>query len=183
MKISRINFIVFMAMVSLSFGCDNENPGPVKIPFEAELYTENGENRFKETCITPVSKRDMWRKDHQVGSGTATELGSFTTDLTFCFHIVLDENGNPDFENGFGKYKDGEGYMEAENGDRLFVIIPEGQVKPTDKEGYRFEFQDTMYVTGGTGQYKGALGEFVSDSYVGDGQTDHVWTGTLILPN
>ena len=182
MKNLKFSFIVLMAIVPLSFACDDEGPTSVEIPFEAEFYTEAGENSFAETCQPPVSETDFWGREHQVGSGTATELGNFTTDLTFCIHAIFDENGAPDFAGGFGKYTDGEGYMEAENGDRIFVSIPEGQVKPTEKPGYSFEFQDIIYINGGTGRFEGASGELLSDSYVGATSTDHIWTGTLILP-
>jgi len=97
--------------------------------------------------------------------------------------VVLDENGNPDFDNGFGEYKDEglEAFFEAANGDRLYLDTPEGLVFPSDKPGYRLEFHDITYITGGTGRFEGASGELQSNGYVGENQTDHMWEGTLIL--
>jgi hypothetical protein len=73
-----------------------------------------------------------------------------------------------------------QGSFVAENGDELF-ITGGGQVVPTTKEGYDLEFKDPFSITGGTGQFAGASGSGVTESYVNmtTGITDHIWTGTI----
>lgn len=197
MKLSKLLFVI-VPMTFALISCENAIDEPVindshsvklkskahrEIPFSAKFVTKAGPDAFKEMCSSN-SQTDFWGLDQQIGGGNATHLGKFTTDMTFCFHVVLGEAG-PDFENGFGEVIDGQGYFEAANGDRLFLSLPTGKVNPSQVPGYIFEFDDTYYFNGGTGRFKGASGQYSGHGLVredGTG-TDHLWEGTLILPN
>ncbi|MFL1011020.1 hypothetical protein [Flavisericum labens] len=156
----------------------------MELPFKAKLFTGQAEDALTEICSF-TSPTDFWGLEHQVGGGNATHLGNFTTDMTFCFHVVLDNQGVPDFLGGFGVYEDVEGYMEAANGDRVFFTGPGSSLVPIQDEEYMFAFEDICYINGGTGRYENASGEFNINSLVridGTG-TDHNWEGTITLNN
>lgn len=126
--------------------------------------------------------------EHQIGGGQGTHLGNFTVDLKFCFHIVLNEQGFPDLEGGFGEYGPREGVeipmIKASNGDLLYAEIHEdSKLVPIQNDNYSFEFYDVWHIIGGTGRFKNASGEFIGHGLVridGTG-TDHDWEGTIIL--
>ena len=159
----------------------------VELPFKAKLFTGQAEDALTEICSF-TSQTDFWALEHQVGGGNATHLGNFNVDLHFCFHIVLDDQGLPNIEGGFGEYNGAEGVeepiIEAANGDRLFVEFREaGRLVPIQNENYNFEFDDVWYITGGTGRFENASGQFVGHGMVrkdGTG-TDHDWEGTINL--
>ena len=156
-----------------------------EIPFSAKFVTKGAPDAFSEMCEF-ISPTDFWGLDHQIGAGKALHLGKFTTDMTFCFHVVLSPEGLPDFAGGFGDVVDGQGYFEAANGDRLFLLIPVGKVIPSQKPGYKGEFNDTYYISGGTGRFKMASGEINAKGLIRNGDNtgvDHIWKGTIILPN
>jgi hypothetical protein len=71
----------------------------------------------------------------------------------------------------------------AANGDELWTSGG-GEIEPTDKPGYAFEFLDPFEFEGGTGRFEGASGSGVTESYVpaSGGPVDHYWSGTLVLP-
>lgn len=165
-----------------SLKSSSSNSDEREIPFSAVFYTKAADDQFAEFCETPASPTNFWGKDHQIGEGNATHLGKFTTDMTFCFHVVLDESGNIDLENGFGEVVNGAGYFEAANGDRLYFSIPESKVVPSDQPGF-MEFDAIYSIDDGTGRFKGVSGELRAIGLAGGGKTDHVWEGTLILPN
>jgi len=50
-------------------------------------------------------------------------------------------------------------------------------------KGYDLEFMDPFEITGGTGQFEGATGSGMTESYVNmtTGITDHVWTGKITI--
>ena len=160
----------------------------VEVPFKAKLFTGQAEDALSVICSVN-SPTDFWALEHQVGGGEGTHLGSFNVDLKFCFHIVLTDQGLPDIEGGFGEYdgSDGGGQLpiiEAANGDRLFAEVrEESRLVPIQNENYSFEFDDVWYITGGTGRFENASGEFVGYGLVrSDGTgTDHHWVGTIIL--
>lgn len=160
----------------------------VSVPFKAKLFTGQADDALTEIC-SYTSPTDFWAMEHQVGGGTATHLGKFDVDLTFCFHVVLNEEGLPDVAGGFGEYNGAEGREEpiiiAANGDRLFAEVrEESSMVPIQSDSYIFEFDDVWYITGGTGRFENASGEFVGHGMVrSDGTgTDHTWTGNIILP-
>jgi len=120
---------------------------------------------------------------YQVGEGTGTSLGNFSVTGTFCM--------NANFE-----YINAELEFVASNGDKLFMLIANGVVLPLPYNDplYEFYFQDKFIITGGTGRFEGASGSGYTDSYldlfvdgdpnqvIAEHQTDHKFTGTLILP-
>ncbi|RED44733.1 hypothetical protein [Seonamhaeicola aphaedonensis] len=155
-----------------------------EVPFKGKLFTGQADDAFSEIC-SATSPTDFWGLDHQVGYGNATHVGNFNIDLMFCFHVVLNEHGFPDFEGGFGEYSGDEPVsLEASNGDLLTLDNPDGgRLIPVQSEVYRFEFEDTWHIIGGTGRFENASGEFVWHGKVriDDTGTDHSWEGTIIL--
>ena len=148
------------------------------IPFKAKFYTRRSYEPGPGGCgEDPFVDYNL-----QIGEGYATYLGKFTTTIWFC---------------GAGlDYKNGEGSFVAANGDELFFKVPSpgevGHILPYEDPFYELTFQDPFIFTGGTGRFEGATGNGVTDSYVNlfddegnfiaEHQTDHTWTGTLILP-
>lgn len=163
------------------------------IPFKADFYTirrylpEDPEDCLLSDYV-PVNceEDDYSRINLQCGAGQGTHLGDFTAVMSFCGATA-----------GF-TYKDGKGVFIAANGDELYVAVPPaGELglvilyeDPQPK--YEAYFQDPFVFTGGTGRFEGASGGGMTDSYVdlfddkGNllpyHQTDHKWTGTLVLP-
>jgi len=165
MKAQKIKLFVSVLLLSIAFGCEDDE-GPDTFQFEATFFTKlTGFAEDKVACSSPKSFLNT-----QVGSGTATRLGDFTTTITFC----VDPNTLA--------YNNSEGSFMAANGDALF-FEGEGQVKPSDHPDYDLEFQDTVIITGGSGQFEGASGTLTTDSYVKNTtqQTDHVWSGTITI--
>ncbi len=153
-----------------------------EIPFKAKFYTRRVPEKIGEVvCNDPAFPGG----NYQYGEGTATHLGKLSSTITFC---------------GGGEFYSGQGFFVAANGDSLFFDIS-GQViveipwDPTTH--YDAYFQDPFSFTGGTGRFEGASGEGMTDSLVDlwdedtpfpgpiiqNHRTDHVWTGSLILPN
>lgn len=154
--------VVFILLAS---AC-NEDDGPKEVTeaFEATFFTAlKGFEENGGSCSSPHNFLNT-----QEGEGTATQLGSFTTVLTFCVNPM-------NFE-----YVDTEGSFVASNGDEIF-ITGRGQILPSTKDGYDLEFFDDFKITGGTGSFASATGNLTSESYVNmtTGQTDHVWSGTI----
>lgn len=154
-----------------------------EVPFKAKFFTRFvAENLNEVNCTNP----DLPNSNYQAGNGTGTHLGAFNTVITFCGGENL-------------VYGEATGYFEAANGDRLFVKINLGQVIPITEPHpiYEAYFQDPFEFCDGTGRFEGASGGGMTDSYVDlwneeypfpgppipDHKTDHVWRGTLILPN
>ena len=154
-------------------------PGQIAIPFKADFYTIKSDSVNAEIC----DQDPFLSFNYQVGEGNATHLGKCTVTLFFCG------------DNSTFTYMNGEGSFVAANGDELYFFIPSpdsiGQVTPYDHPLYEFQFQDPFTFNGGTGRFEGASGGGYTNSFVNlfeDGvylpnhQTDHEWTGTLILP-
>lgn len=149
------------------------------IPFKAKFFTRFTADRLNEvTCSRP----ERPSPNFQVGRGTGTHLGKFYTELSFC-------GGDG------GVYSDANGYLEAANGDRLYVKIDDGAVLfnlPEPHPVYDAYFRDPFDIVGGTGRFEGASGSGMTNSFVNlfdengnfipDHRTDHEWTGTLKLP-
>lgn len=155
----------------------------VTVPFKANFFT------LRDYSFTPDCSAygDYNVGNYQVGSGEGTQLGEFTTTISFC--------GPP----GEFKYIGGEGVFIADNGDELYYNIPPtgviGQINQIfDNPYYELWFGDAFEFTGGTGRFAGATGGGTTDSWVNlieggwsnfpDGflpehQTDHVFTGTI----
>lgn len=155
-----------------------------EVPFKAKFATRLTPDRLGEvSCDDP----SLPFPNFQSGFGKATHLGGFTVELTFCGA-------------GGGVYGGANGYMEAANGDRLFICIDRGQVilpLPEPHPVYDAFFKDPFEFCGGTGRFEGASGGGMTNSLVDlwnedypfpgpiipNHRTDHEWTGTLILPN
>ncbi|WP_186755818.1 hypothetical protein [Echinicola salinicaeni] len=154
----------------------------LEIPFKAKFQTRAAEDSGDGLCSF-VSPQDFWRKEHQVGSGNATHIGNFTTDLRFCFHIVLNDEGLPDFEGGFGEFTGSVNIITANNGDQLFTKGNGSSIMPIQDEKYVLEFKHNIDVIGGTGRFENASGGFINYGKVrSDGSgTDHVHEGIIIL--
>ncbi|TNJ45272.1 hypothetical protein KFZ70_06845 [Tamlana fucoidanivorans] len=157
----------------------------VEVPFKSKLHTAQAEDALTVIC-SATSPTDFWGLEHQVGDGSATHVGEFTIDLKFCFHVVLNQNGMPDFEGGFGEYSgDNEPIpLQSANGDLLYIsATSDGKLIPIQHEHYIFEFFDKWVITGGTGRFENAYGEFTWHGLVrnDDTGTDHTWEGTIIF--
>jgi len=194
----KIKLILFMMIVSFLFTtCRNSigdlggiNEAALKsasdermIPFRAVFQSHGADDAFTSSCGEEIpTSSNFWLLDHQVGEGNALHMGNIYFNMTFCFHFVFDESGGFDFENGFGEVKDGDGYFEAANGDRLFITAPIARVLQSEIPGIAY-FDDTFYFNGGTGNFEGAHGEFNAYGTLPQGgPTDHIWEGTLYLP-
>jgi len=152
----------------------------VEVPFKAKFFSVRTYEDDVEGRCTGDEFSDF---NVQTGEGQATHLGRFSTKMWFCV--------NPQTF----QYKDGHGESIAANGDKLFFEIPTagevGQIQPIVHPLYELTFQDPFTFTGGTGRFEGASGGGYTDSFVDlfddDGnfilehQTDHKWSGTLIL--
>ena len=163
---------------------DNDNlkansHGQRSIPFKADFYTIRNYD-----SIGICSEDPYTSFNYQVGEGTGTHLGRFTTTMSFCG------------DNDTFTYKNGEGVFVAANGDELYFWVPSpgevGYILPYDHPIYEFQFQDPFTFNGGTGRFEGATGGGYTNSfvdlfddegnYIPEHRTDHELTGTLILP-
>ncbi|MBJ6368010.1 hypothetical protein [Snuella sedimenti] len=153
----------------------------VKKPLKAMLSTGQADDALTQLCSF-TSETDFWGLEHQIGGGNSTLLGDFTTDITMCFHIVLNEQG-PDLQNGFGEFNEVEGSMIAANGDKIYFVTPGSKLEFIQDDIYNFKFIDYCTIVGGAGRFENATGEFVSKGMVRIDGTgiDHHWEGTVIL--
>lgn len=73
--------------------------------------------------------------------------------------------------------------MVTANGDELFFIHPGGDFSLSPNEGYTFLFEDVCTITGGTGRFENATGEFVwlGQTKVDGSGSDHILDGTIVL--
>ena len=154
--------------------------GQLELPFKANFYTKRD---YSNDGAGYCTEDPYLAFNYQVGEGEATHLGHFTTIMQFC---------------GAGfDYKNGEGSFVAANGDELYFVVPSfgaiGHVILFEDPYYEAYFQDPFTFTGGTGRFEGASGGGMTDSkvnlfddegnFIAEHQTDHIWTGTLILPS
>jgi len=153
--------------------------GSLELPFKAHFYTKRDYSNTGEGYCT---EDPFLAFNYQVGEGEATFLGHFTTTMQFC---------------GAGfDYNNGQGVLVAANGDELYFSIAPGSIGhviPIEDPYYEANFKDPIVFTGGTGRFEGASGNIITDSYVNlfddegnfipEHQTDHYWSGTLILPS
>lgn len=165
MKNSIIHPIVLLVLFNGILGCDENNETIEPIAFEANFHTVLSGFAEDASCEAPKSFLNT-----QEGDGTATLIGNFTTIITFCVDPMTLQ------------YDNAEGSFVGSNGDIIY-FEGSGQVLPSEREGYDLEFQDNFTITGGTGQFQGAVGELKSDSYVKNEtqHTDHIWTGTILI--
>lgn len=153
-------------------------------PFKAHFYTKRD---YSNEAQGPIHCTDDTYStfNYQVGEGEATHLGHFTTTMEFCgagFH-----------------YNNLVGTFVAANGDELYIRFDEGVVGEVKLYGeedrvppYEAHFEDPFIFDGGTGRFEGATGEGMTNSkvdlfdddgnFIPEHQTDHIFTGTLVLP-
>lgn len=166
----------------------SDKDGDVKMvtkPFKAHFYTKRDYSLEPGGTPPPVCEDVAFQNfNYQVGEGEATHLGHFTTKMHFCG------------KSGTGLYNYINGAFVAANGDSLFIGSDGvGEVKfysPGEGEPpYDAYFEDPFIFTGGTGRFEGASGGgttdskvdlFGDDGFIPEHRTDHIWTGTLILP-
>jgi len=147
--------------------------GAVTVPFKANFFTAGMMPEHDCGDFAPVL---------QQGDGTATHLGRFSTNITFCTDVTdIQDDGQLTAGESI-PYFDGVGTFTAANGDVLSFTIA-GTILPSDHPDFDFEFADVFEFTGGTGRFKGASGSGVTDSFVNFqiGRTEHYWSGELIL--
>ena len=172
------------------FTLNNENiqtRGIREIPFSATFFTKKIPGASPACNPDPAfSNYTVPNLQHADDAGQGTHLGLFSTTMSFCSAEIPSPDGFP--------YGGGTGVFVAANGDELYIAIDHGIVHllpPGTHPVYDLYFDDPFYFTGGTGRFEGASGGGTTDSYVNlfddngavidDHQTDHVWTGTLIL--
>jgi len=163
MKFPTLFLLAGTFVLFLAIAC---NKAPKPTTFEATFYTDLAGLSPDNDCPDPYVILNT-----QKGEGSSTLMEKFTTSMTFCVDTT-----NLKYTNVQGSF------VDAETSEEIF-ITGGGQVKPTEKEEYDMEFQDTISIIGGTGKYEGATGTLVSDSYVkmATNRTDHVWAGTITL--
>ena len=171
------NLAVFAAVAALSIiGC--QDPTTDAVPFEAR-FESTGTNAPDAACgESPPNFLNT-----QEGEGEGTGLGQMTFQAQFCNDIgdLLDDD-IPTDEKSVPWKSLGHMIFTAANGDELWTTGG-GDIVPTDKPGYLFEFLDPFVFVGGTGRFEGASGSGVTESYVlAGGRVEHYWSGTLVLP-
>ena len=158
--------------------------GTLELPFKAHFYTKRNYSKEEEGA-TYCTEDPYTAFNYQVGEGEATHLGHFTTEMHFC---------------GAGfDYINAEGVFVAANGDELYFKFEEGTIGHvilyTEEDvvpPYEAHFEDPFIFNGGTGRFENASGGGKMNSkvdlfddegnFIAEHQTDHIWTGTLILP-
>jgi len=151
-------------------------------PFKADLFTDLAGLTEDPSC-EGGNPNDPFFLNTQVGEGESTQLGRFTVHITFCVDVTDLSDGVLDPGESL-PYKNGVGTMTAANGDELMFTIS-GEVLPSDKPGFDFEFFDTFVFSGGTGRFTNASGSGETSSFVDftsvPSRTQHDWRGVLRL--
>lgn len=196
MKTLKLLLVIVGTIFSITACDDNQNPinednlteinskvsGSIELPYKAKMHTFPAEDSQSELC-SANSPTDFWVQEHQIGSAHATYLGQHTIDLKFCFHVVLNEQGQPDFSGGFGEFTGAQSTIVANNSDQLFTQGNGSKVLPIQDDNYVFEFTQIIDIIGGTGRFENASGQIINYGLVrkdGTG-TDHTQEGTIIL--
>ena len=173
----RLICIAALALVSIvCTGCDRAPSaltGPVadfqaersaaerEVPFRTSSYLFNAIAAVPEPgCNAPGESRR-----YLVGEGSATRLGSYTVELSFCARAggILD---------------DGLGTFVAADGDQLhFTFAGTSAFAPP----FTLSFTSYSVFTGGTGRFDGATGQAVVTGAldVRTGAGDGEWDGTI----
>ena len=187
-----LNLVLAIAVIGMFTACsssdefESENVDAFK-HHEGKMLTLGFNLVFDGEYITigPDSQNcpGLFKVTHQ-GEGTGTHFKKLTTYFEFCV--------NP----GDGTYPYGYmvGEFSDEDGDVLYVTIPDGQVldgrvpgMPSYAVSY---FKDWFQITGGTGKFEGASGEgwtndynylVDEDGYFFPTKTKHHWQGTITM--
>lgn len=168
------NLFILTAGLCLAFSCDDDpGTGPEPNAFEAEFTVFNHSDLQDRRCGDPPYYYLTMK-----GNGTSNRLGNFTTSMNFC----------DNYETGY--YWDLNGWFLDESGDTLYIKMTEGQILSNagdNSDYYQFAFNDKYYFNGGTGKYRGASGDAMTNAFVHDDpnnwHTDFFSEGTLILPS
>jgi hypothetical protein len=168
---------LFMAAIclALSFSdCKRQKaPEMVTETFEAKAignYIYVGPDTLPNPKCT--GQLSLWRAIVD-GKGSGTPIGDFTVHFDFCGDS-LSNYGNCD------------AYLVAADGDSLFIDasgrVMDGRLDehPAFVTSY---WRDTINILGGTGKFRGATGEFITDDYNSseDPNSHHHWTGTITM--
>ncbi|MBN1417125.1 MAG: hypothetical protein JW973_18660 [Bacteroidales bacterium] len=161
--------------LTLSFsGCNKlKAPRMITQPVKADLignYIYVGPDTLPNPkCSGPLS---LWRALVDA-KGTMTPLGDITVHFDFCgdslcnygnlFAYIIDVDGDTLFIDGSGRVLEGR--------------LDEHPVYVTSY------WRDTIKIRGGTGKFKGAAGEMLTNDYNSsqDPNSHHHWTGTITL--
>jgi hypothetical protein len=154
----------------------------VTVPFKADFvgeYLWAGPHPDHPECgVWDPANGEFWALVINAGEGTATHMGHFTYKFEFCCNWASGVYPGP------GEY--GDGYFEAANGDRLY-IMSSGQViegRLDDHPDYVTSWwRDPWVITGGTGRFEDATGYGMTDDYNSelDPYSHHHWTGTITM--
>jgi len=148
-------------------------PKTTTVPFKADFvgnYTFAGPDTLPNPkCVEPFT---AWRAIVD-GKGTGTPLAIFTVHFDFC-------------GDSLSNYGNAYAYMVGADGDTLFVScagrVIEGRMDSHPLHVISY-WKDPFKIAGGTGKFKGATGEGITDDYNSseDPNSHHRWTGTITL--
>jgi len=182
------NFFLLMLALTLISGCGNE--GVIEFD-DATLNSKVSSSKtltlgfnlvftgtyvFQGVDVDKCSPFPPMVNVVNIGEGTGTHFGHFTSHFDFCVDIT-DSSYPGDFE---------EAYFMDENGDKLFVYV-EGFVLPGRVPGMpdfaTSYFKDPFIITGGTGRFEGATGSGMTNDYnsANDDFSHHHWKGKITL--
>ena len=145
----------------------------VTVPFEVTAtcnYTYVGSDTLPvPKCTEPLN---TWRAIVD-GEGTGTPVGDFAVHFDFCGDSA-------------GNYGNCYAYMALSDGDTLFISaagrVIDGRLDdhPSFVTSY---WKDPVTILGGTGKYKEATGEIISDDYNSseDPYSHHHWKGSITM--
>ena len=148
-------------------------PKTTTVPFKADFvgnYTFAGPDTLPNPkCVEPFT---AWRAIVD-GKGTGTPLAIFTVHFDFC-------------GDSLSNYGNAYAYMVGADGDTLFVScagrVIEGRMDSHPLHVISY-WKDPFKIAGGTGKFKGATGEGITDDYNSseDPNSHHSWTGTITM--
>ena len=163
-------------LLVLSAGCEQDRPtiaGPEfaartqrsvsgqVVPFQTSSYS------FRVTAVVPEPGCNATGESRRYlsGEGTATQLGSYTVDLSFCSRAG-------------GILTDGRGTFLSANGDLLHFTFDGASVFAPP---FTLNFTSYAEFTGGSGRFDGATGQAVVTGSldVRTGAGDGRWDGTI----
>ena len=133
--------------------------GQKELPFKGTLQAVETLNFTNPPIMTSTAS----------GWGNATHLGQYT--LSWEVEVNLETITGT-----------GTGHFVAANGDSLYTVGT-GQATPTDEPDV-FRVIENMIITGGTGRFAGASGNFTTDRIVDltTGITSGTINGNIVLP-
>jgi hypothetical protein len=157
MKRHIISIVAALALLATLTGV--ALAGQKELPFKGTLQAVETLNFTNPPIMTSTAS----------GWGNATHLGQYT--LSWEVEVNLETITGT-----------GTGHFVAANGDSLYTVGT-GQATPTDEPDV-FRVIENMIITGGTGRFAGASGNFTTDRIVDltTGVTSGTISGTIELP-